>query len=154
LRPPHRFLVQAAASLVVLLGLAVLDYGPRAQAGFVSVSERGSSLLDADEADFSLVPSQSSAAEVPSTPSPSEGLPAQEFRHASQCGAGSPASGSSGGSSTSPHALAEQIHESGREPPLPAGFLRAPQVRHFPDPSLSCIFHPPRPGHEAVPFFS
>jgi hypothetical protein len=142
-RPPLRFLVQAAASLAVLLGPAVLDYGPRAQAGFVSVSASGALLPGAGGGDF-ILDKSTSAAEAPEAPSPGERLPALDLQRAGPCGAGAPASGSPGGSLPVSNALAEQAHESGREPPSPAGFLRAPQVRHFPDPSLSCIFHPPR----------
>jgi hypothetical protein len=137
--------MQAAASLAVLLGLAVLDWGPRAQAGFVSASAMVSSHLPADGRDFILGQGTSSAAaDVPSSPAFTWRLLPHDFQPASPYGgAGSPSSGPSGGSSISPYALAAQTRANGREPSL-AGYLRAPQVRHFPDPSLSCIFRPPR----------
>jgi hypothetical protein len=138
--------MKAAAALAVLLGLAVLDCGARARADFISASAGLSSLSGAGEGDFILGKSQSAAAaEEPSAPCPGERWPEQKFLPNSPgSGAGSPSSGVTGGSPTAPHALAGPIHQGRREPPLPAGFLRAPQVRHFPDPCLSSIFHPPR----------
>jgi hypothetical protein len=144
LSPLRHFLKQAAASLVILIGLAVLNCGPRVQAGFVSLGTSVSLLPGAAAGDFLLGKSPSSAAaDVPS--SPPEHLPLPGFRLAGLGGgAGRPASGSSGGSPTSPHELAEQISVGGPAPPLPTGYIRARQVRPFPDPSLSSIFHPPR----------
>ena len=144
MRPLHCFLMQVAASLALLMGLAMLDWGGRLRAEFVSVTASGSLTAGAVDVDFILGGGEERAAdEVPDSPFPDERSPAQDFPLARPCeGAGTPSWGSLAGSSSAP--LVELSHDSDREPPLPAGFIRAPQLRHFPDPARSSVFRPPR----------
>src|SRR5262249_8849208 len=101
LRTRRRSLVEAA-SLAVVLGLAVLDCGPRVQAGFISVATHVSPVTREVD-DFAVTTGASSAAsDVPSFEPPANECPAPDFHSPGpEEGAASPSPTAPGGPSAS-----------------------------------------------------
>jgi len=130
---------------VVLLGLAVLDCGPRLQAGFLHVDAGGFSLGGAVN-DFAGDRSICRPAnELLSSPSPSNEFSGLDFgSHRSGQGPAAPSSTASSGSPSPVPAFAGLLKAGGPEAPLRGAFLLSRKRGLLPNPVLSSLFRPPR----------
>jgi hypothetical protein len=132
----RRFIAQALIAVTALLGLALLDLGPRACAGFVSAG--------AEQAGADLTDSTNPAPQVWPPKSPINGpIPLELLAHPSRSG-DSGAGSSSSSSSTSSSSGGGMT--SATEPPVP---ILVARLRALPDVftpllRLTSVFEPPR----------
>ncbi len=141
----RRSLVEAAA-LALLFGLAVLDGGPRAYAGFLHGEASAPTFAGGGE-DVSGGNDQAAAAHEVPFALPPAAFPAPGPRPGpANGGAGTPSSPPpTSGPSAPLRALDGCPHDPGRESPPLVDFLPALERGPLPHPFLSSIFHPPRP---------